>query len=84
MGPHGSSEDRLVTWVEEKIADLERQLGTLRRSVIQLKSGDLRLLEKIGSGPTVDITNEAIQTAESSIAQLERLVAVYKRSAVDG
>jgi hypothetical protein len=69
-----------MLWIDQHIADLERQIATLNTSLSQLRSGELKLHEGVGSGPTIDISAEALKVTEGAINQLQRLLVVLRRS----
>jgi hypothetical protein len=64
---------RVTTW-DEYIREMEQDLAERRKSLEPLKSGQMRLGERIGADPWIDITQREIDRREKTIAVYEALL----------
>ena len=67
------AEARVTTW-DEYIREMEQDLAERRKSLEPLKSGQMRLGERIGADPWIDITQREIDRREKTIAVYEALL----------
>ena len=63
----------MTTW-DEYIREMEQDLAERRKSLEPLKSGQMRLGERIGADPWIDITQREIDRREKTIAVHEALL----------
>jgi hypothetical protein len=67
------AEARVTAW-DEYIREMEQDLAERRKSLKPLKSGQMRLGERIGADPWIDITQREIDRREKTIAVYEALL----------
>ncbi len=61
----------MTTW-DEYIREMEQDLAERRKSLEPLKSGQMRLGERIGADPWIDITQREIDRREKTIVTTAR------------